>query len=171
MKEKGAKLRLTGRVARSGRNLGPYLYERIFLNFFGNLFWRGHLRKHEIFADGRTEETWDAGFKLQARRADARNLVTFTALSSFAAVTKEILGVSTDAERDFIVDYIYGGPANPEFWKLGDIFHSDPVAVGSPSPFFEDFPGILLTWKHGGHASDLAWEFPARFRHVLIQHP
>ena len=41
------------------------------------------------------------------------------------------LGVGTNSERDALISYVRN-------LKLGDIFHSNAVIVGSPSPFFKD---------------------------------
>jgi type IV pilus assembly protein PilY1 len=47
--------------------------------------------------------------------------------------------VATDTERDTIVNYFRGSnPPNLEYWKLGDIFRSNPVTIGTPSAYFYD---------------------------------
>jgi len=60
-------------------------------------------------------------------------------------ITAASLGVTTTAERDAIVGYIRGNPTyNPEqnvsgqVWKLGDVFRSTPITVGTPSAFYYD---------------------------------
>jgi len=63
-------------------------------------------------------------------------------------ITNAALGVSTDQERINLINHIRGIDAydingNGNFteersWKLGDIFHSNAVIVGSPNPNFQD---------------------------------
>ncbi|MEI7672097.1 MAG: PilC/PilY family type IV pilus protein, partial [Deltaproteobacteria bacterium] len=55
------------------------------------------------------------------------------------------LGVTTDTERTAIIGYIRGDATNnPEYtsgttpWKLGDVFRSTPITVGTPSTSFND---------------------------------
>ena len=121
-----------------------FLYEASFQPRNRDPYWFGHLRKYAINADGTIgNELWDAGSVLQNRSADSRviktlvggNLIDFTT----ANITKEILGVATDTERDTIVGFFRGSdPPNPDFWKLGDIFRSNPVTLGTPSAYFSD---------------------------------
>lgn len=143
LRQLGAKIK-TGIFSFSGISIPPvqtagenFLYEASFQPADEEPFWRGYLRKYELLPDDRTQ-LWEAGSRLEARRGETRNIVTHTGLSQFESVSRESLGAASEAERDFIVDYI-SGTANPDGWKLGDIFHSNPVAVGSPSFFFDDF--------------------------------
>ncbi|MGQ9777117.1 MAG: pilus assembly protein [Thermodesulfobacteriota bacterium] len=68
-------------------------------------------------------------------------------------ISKEDLGVENDASRDTIIKYVRGNNEDfqdtwdidkdnnytePRPYKLGDIFHSNPVIVGSPPRFFKD---------------------------------
>ena len=54
-------------------------------------------------------------------------------------ITRTILGAASDTERDRIVGYIRGESAyNPDNWKLGDIFRSNPVTIGTPSSYYTD---------------------------------
>ncbi len=52
-----------------------------------------------------------------------------------------ILAVGNDTDRaKAVLGYVNGDTAyNPEGWKLGDTFHSNPITVGSPSMYFVDF--------------------------------
>jgi len=121
-----------------------YLYEASFQPLNDEPFWRGHLSKYSINSDGSVGSlVWDGGSVLESTAASDRNIVTYksSALISFLTtnIAKEDLGVSTDAERDSTVGYIRGESAsNPDNWKLGDIFHSNPISIGTPSGFFED---------------------------------
>jgi hypothetical protein len=56
-----------------------------------------------------------------------------------ANITAADLAVATDARRNEVVGFYRGEPAyNLENWKLGDLFHTNPVAVKTPSKFFFD---------------------------------
>jgi len=120
------------------------LYEASFEPINNDPFWLGHLKKYAINTDGTVGSVvWDAGTVLQATSAASRSIYTYTsgALTAFttANLAKEYFEVNTDAERDAIVGYIRGDAAyNPDNWKLGDIFRSPPVTIGTPSVFFYD---------------------------------
>jgi type IV pilus assembly protein PilY1 len=123
-------------------------------------FWRGFLKAYErdpnngeirLLADDTPDPqylVWDAGQKLSAKSAADRTIYTvvngkwkeFT--KSESSMGKSDLGVSTNAERDKIIDFIRGIDATDEDgdgntteerdWKLGDIFHSTAVLVSPP---------------------------------------
>jgi hypothetical protein len=121
-----------------------YLYEASFQPRNRDPFWFGHLRKYAINLDGTIgAELWDAGTVLQGASAGTRVIKTLIggSLTDFTTtnISKEILGVATDTERDTIVGFFRGSnPPNPDFWKLGDIFRSNPVTIGTPSAYFTD---------------------------------
>ncbi len=121
-----------------------YIYEASFDPVEDDPFWRGHIKKYDIDSDGNVGSlVWDAGSVLQTTAASTRNICTYKSgsltLFSTLAITNADLGVSTDAERLSIVGFIRGESAyNTEYWKLGDIFHSNPITIGTPSVFFED---------------------------------
>jgi len=122
-----------------------YLYEASFTPVSGDPFWRGYLKKYNLNADGTLGAVaWDAGTNLAAQAFSARNLYTSNngSLITFdTSIDKDrFFNVGgTNAARDQIVGYIQGDPTyNPDGWKLGDIFHSTPINVGTPNPFFED---------------------------------
>ncbi|MDA8125330.1 MAG: PilC/PilY family type IV pilus protein [Deltaproteobacteria bacterium] len=138
-----------------------YIYEGSFQPVSGDSFWQGHLKKYEVNADGTVGDAlWDAGKLLQARAASGRKIYTYragalanfstatftspSALSLLTTVTATDLGVTTTAERDAIVGYIRGESVigtvtyNSDNWKLGDVFRSPPITVGTPSSSFED---------------------------------
>lgn len=108
-------------------------------------FWTGHLKKYQIGDDGSiiTPHCWDAGVQLRERSAADRNMWTLKNgyMTSFdtANITAADLAVATDARRNEVVGFYRGEPAyNLENWKLGDLFHTNPVAVKTPSKFFFD---------------------------------
>jgi type IV pilus assembly protein PilY1 len=100
----------------------------------------------------RKEVAAGAGDKLKTIAPDSRKIFTGknNVLMSFeySNLTNEDLGVTSDSERVDLIDHIRGidafdvnGNGNKtetRDWKLGDIFHSNPVIVGSPSKFFID---------------------------------
>jgi Tfp pilus tip-associated adhesin PilY1 len=103
-------------------------------------FWKGHLKKYQIQSDGTVGSvSWDAGALLQSRDYTSRNF------HSTVSLNYTTLGVTTTDEAAAIIGYIRGDPAyNPEFtpgtlpWKLGDVFRSTPITVGTPSTAFND---------------------------------
>ena len=126
-----------------------YLYEGSFEPISGDPFWRGHLKKYQIESDGTVgDELWDAGNILQATSAGGRNIKTYKSGSlinfTTANITPADVGVTTTAERDAVVGYIRGESAyNPDataagVFKLGDVFRSTPITIGTPSPYFDD---------------------------------
>ncbi|HET6459359.1 MAG TPA: PilC/PilY family type IV pilus protein [Syntrophales bacterium] len=120
-----------------------YLYEASFSPVNGDPFWRGYLKKYNINADGTLGYVlWEAGSILAGRNYSTRNIYTSSngSLITFdTSIPSTSFGVATNAQRDAIVGYVQGNPAyNPDGWKLGDTFHSNPVNVGTPNPFFED---------------------------------
>lgn len=57
------------------------------------------------------------------------------------------LGVGTTTAQS-IIGYIQGS-SNPDKWELGDIFHSNPIVIGSPSAYFIDplSPNAFSTFR------------------------
>ena len=120
-----------------------HLYEASFEPANNEPFWHGHLKKYNIESNGSVgTEVWDAGSVLQSIAAGSRTIKTCksSSLTDFTtALTPADLGVTTTAERDAIVGFVRGESAyNLESWKLGDIFHSNPVTIGTPSAFYFD---------------------------------
>ena len=121
-------------------------------------FWKGHLKAYQRGADGLVPiETsgpnigkplasaliWDAGTALTTVSSASRTIYTAVngSLTPFtksnSALTTTLLGVSTTAERDRVIDFVRGvdihvTPNVDRTWKLGDIFHSTPVLVTPP---------------------------------------
>ena len=123
------------------------IYEASFQPVNQDPFWLGHLKKYNLNSDGSVGSlVWDAGSVLQSLAASSRNMVTYKGGATRAFTTDNItagdLGASTtdaNAQRDAIIGYIRGESSyNPDFWKLGDIFRSNPVTIGTPSSFFMD---------------------------------
>jgi hypothetical protein len=127
-----------------------HLYAASFQPGHSDPFWKGSLKKYAILPDQSVGDVLgDAGAVLQGIQAGERNLLTARggSLISFSTSTLSAsdLGVSEPTRRDEIVGYIRGeGAYNPDqdsggnVWKLGDIFHSNPVTVVSPSAHFAD---------------------------------
>jgi hypothetical protein len=107
-------------------------------------FWEGSLKDYRLEADGTLKvganglpvnaPIWVTSIPIPGSRSiwtyiynTPDEFVEFTQ----AKIKKDDLGVGTSAERNEIVSYIRS-------LKLGDIFHSNPVIVAAPSPFFND---------------------------------
>lgn len=121
-----------------------FIYEGSFQPVTDDPFWPGHLRKFQVNDDGSVgAELWDAGGVLQTTAAADRNIKTYKGGSLVDFTTANIafgdLAVADNAARDAVVGYIRGETAyNPENWKLGDVFRSTPITVGTPSAYYED---------------------------------
>lgn len=125
-----------------------FVYEGSFQPINGDPFWFGHLRKYQIKSDGTVGSMLlDAGEILKSTDYSSRIIKTCvgctSALTDFStSIGKTYFGLAstaTDAERSAIVGYIQGDPAyNPDNWKLGDVFLSTPITIGTPSAFFSD---------------------------------
>jgi hypothetical protein len=120
-----------------------YLYEGSFQPITSDPFWLGHLRKFAINNDGTVGAViWDAGSVLQARSAGTRNIRTLIdgTLTDFTtAISTSYFGITDTSQRDMIVGFFRGETAyNRENWKLGDVFRSNPVSIGTPSYYYID---------------------------------
>jgi Tfp pilus tip-associated adhesin PilY1 len=127
-----------------------FIYEAAFQPINGDPLWLGHVTKYQINNDGTIGAAlWDAGQVLQGTDAASRTIHTYKsgALTAFttANITRQNLGVSSNARRNEIVGFIRGECADPpatcynkDNWKLGDTFRSNPVTVGTPSLYFKD---------------------------------
>ncbi|HET6488813.1 MAG TPA: PilC/PilY family type IV pilus protein [Syntrophales bacterium] len=131
----------------SARTLAEnYLYEASFQPINSDPFWQGHLRKYQLNEDGSIAGIlWDAGNVLQSTAAASRTIKTLKGgvLTDFTTANiapVDLALTSTDtASRDMIVGFVRGDTTNnKENWKLGDIFRSAPVSVGSPSAYYAD---------------------------------
>lgn len=122
-------------------------------------FWRGFLKAYQRDSNGQVPVDsndvpldsaliWEAGQRLSGKSSGSRTIYTAIGGSrqeftkSNTAITPALLGVSTSADRDKVIDFIRGidtfdedGDSNiteERAWKLGDIFHSSPVLVSPP---------------------------------------
>lgn len=105
-------------------------------------FWEGHLYKVKLDTSLMPSDTiWDAGSILQTTNPDLRDIYTFKngSLQDFDTsngnLTPADFGVATVAEKNAIINSVRRLPGD---WKLGDVFHSSPLYVGAPVPFFYD---------------------------------
>jgi type IV pilus assembly protein PilY1 len=130
-------------------------------------FWRGNLKAYTLNSDGtfpvdsdgnplNASLIWDAVEQLKTTSASSRRIYTYVnnTLTEFtySNLTNTDLGFPSDSlydpERQKIIDHIRGIDAydinqnlnttEERNWKLGDIFHSNAVIVGSPNRNFED---------------------------------
>jgi Tfp pilus tip-associated adhesin PilY1 len=118
-------------------------------------FWQGDLTKYQINADGSINYsgTLDAGLILKSAAPGSwvmktligNSTVNFdTGINSsyFAPnLTKtpcneSLYNTNTTCEGE-IINYLKGNSPN-QGWKLGDIWHSNPVVITSPSAYFSD---------------------------------
>ena len=142
-----------------------FLYEASFQPRNRDPYWFGHLRKYVINPDGTIgNELWDAGTVLQGASAGSRSIKTLIggSLTDFTTtnISKDNLGVATDTERDTIVGFFRGSnPPNPDFWKLGDIFRSNPVTIGTPSAYFMDVRDANDAYRDLPHGASAAFHF------------
>jgi hypothetical protein len=125
-----------------------FIYEGSFQPVTGDPVWLGHLKKYAVNEDGTVgAELWDAGTVLKNTAPADRNMKTYKAgaLTNFTtgSLTNADLAVTSNAARSLVVGYFRGESAyNPENWKLGDVFRSTPITVGTPSAFYDDIRDI-----------------------------
>ena len=148
-------------VASTRVSTSNYLYAASFEPINGDPFWRGHLKKYSINTDGSLGSVnWDAGTVLQSRLFSDRKIYTYVSgeMRDFTTYFSGLPGGQAKAYFDIqtphdfppIIGYIQGDPAfNADNWKLGDIFHSNPISVGSPSYYFIDMlsPTAFSTFR------------------------
>lgn len=129
-------------------------------------FWRGFLKAFQRGADGLVPVdpntgvpdpaalVWEAGARLNAKAASSRTIYTaiggtrYDFLTSTAALTEAMLGVSSPSERAQVIEFtrgtdaydadVDGNTTEERSWKLGDIFHSTPVLVTPPGLALND---------------------------------
>jgi type IV pilus assembly protein PilY1 len=124
-------------------------------------FWWGYLKAYNRDSTGNVPVdgngvpldsalAWEAGQMLTTKSAADRAIYTyvggsrveFKTSTSTSTLTPAMLGVTTDTDRDKVIDFIRGvdsydwngngSTAEDRDWKLGDIFHSTPVLVTAP---------------------------------------
>jgi type IV pilus assembly protein PilY1 len=127
-------------------------------------FWKGNFKAYRLNEDGtlpvdgdgkplNANLLWDGFEILKDISPDSRKIYTYAsgALKSFIYdnLTNADLDVLSDLDRQNLINHIRGGVdvydvdgdgdiTEMRGWKLGDIFHSNVVIVGSPSQFFKD---------------------------------
>lgn len=127
-----------------------YIYEASFKPIIDpdpDPFWIGHLKRYSILPSGAISETadWDAGYQLSGTGARTiKTLVGGNDLIVFNAdISPTYFGV-TEAQRNMIVSFFTLGDTitveetTYSNWRLGDIYHSSPVTIGTPSTFYID---------------------------------
>jgi len=137
--------------------------------------WEGHLKCYLLDEDGNfppdldnpgSALLWDAGLVLNARIAPREimtikdgSLVGFNNTNVTAIDLDFTSGIPAqdDADRDAVINFIRGD--NGYDWKLGDIFHFNPIVVGAPLPWkgafstsYQDFYDYYT--KSGAHSGD-----------------
>jgi Tfp pilus tip-associated adhesin PilY1 len=148
-----------------------FLYEASFDYIANDPFWHGHLKKFVINADGSVGTmVTDAADILQGTSYSSRTIYTAIAGSRTpfsTALDPSYFGyVSADTtDRNAVVGYVQGNPTfvppapnsihdlDGNVFKLGDIFRSSPITVGTPSAFFNDYrdtgssPNAFVTFR------------------------
>ena len=134
-------------------------------------FWHGFLKAFQRDSTGMVPVdangvpltsalVWDAGQQLSVKTAASRTIYTVVSgarqlfTKTNAAITNALLGVATTADHDKVIDFTRGIDAYDEdldgnlteerAWKLGDIFHSNPVLV--PPPFLPSLDSTFVTF-------------------------
>jgi type IV pilus assembly protein PilY1 len=161
-------------------------------------FWKGNIQAYQLNEDGilsvdqngnplHSRLIWDVSENLNAIPPNSRKIYTYVdgALRSFSEenLSNVDLNVLSNSDRQNLVNHIRGMDAydvdqdgdktEMREWKLGDIFHSNAVIVGAPSPFFndqgfsgnngfyqvhKDRPSVIIVGANDGmlHAIDVA---------------
>ncbi|NWG04884.1 MAG: hypothetical protein HXY44_18675, partial [Syntrophaceae bacterium] len=130
-------------------------------------FWKGNLKAYLLNGDGtfpvdadgnplNASLIWDAEEQLKTISPSSRKIFTYVnnAMTEFlyGNLTNVDLGFPNDplydSEREKLINHIRGIDAydmnqngnvtEARAWKLGDIFHSTAVIVGSPNPYFQE---------------------------------
>ena len=112
-------------------------------------FWTGHLKKYALNSSTGgliTPPLWDAGAILRDTAATSRNMWTYrgSGLVSFdtSNMKDNDFGAATTTCGTLCTSVVgfYRGDStyNLENWKLGDLFHTNPMVVKTPAPFFYD---------------------------------
>jgi type IV pilus assembly protein PilY1 len=112
--------------------------------------WEGHLYSYSINSIDNLTLRWDSDNVISGTTGAARRVYSASVSGSTWSrlnfgdnpggatngITYTMLGVANDAARDNVVNYVRGNTRTPP--KFGDIYHSKPVLVGEPSPFYGD---------------------------------
>ncbi|HEU5361027.1 MAG TPA: PilC/PilY family type IV pilus protein, partial [Candidatus Deferrimicrobiaceae bacterium] len=111
-----------------------------------NALWPGHLRSFDLAVDGSIPDpmvqNWDSATRFALASSSGRKIYTSVGgvrkdfvLNASSGVTADNLGATNDTEAAAIIDKVRS-------LGLGDIFHSTPVLVGSPSRYYPDVSGF-----------------------------
>jgi Tfp pilus tip-associated adhesin PilY1 len=105
-------------------------------------FWNGSLQAGTLNTDNTITWLWDADNVLKGTGVSSRRIYTSDntwTRQEFTTtyITPAMLAVDNNSARDNVVNYVRGA-GHDNNAKLGDIFHSKPVVVGPPSPFYFD---------------------------------
>jgi hypothetical protein len=124
-----------------------FIYETSFEPVSSDPLWKGYIKKYQINGDGTVGAViWEAGGVLKAMSASGRHIYTRLSggdvewTTDNISISPNVLSLptgSTETDVDNIVNYIRG-VSTPDNWRLGDTFHSNPITIGSPSPYFYD---------------------------------
>jgi len=121
-------------------------YDKLYIASFVpsyDVFWRGYLKAYQLAPGGilpvdeegepANPPLWEAGQALKSKSSSSRRIYTEMngELVPFISsnIPAETLGVDAD-DVDSLINWVRGD--NEKGWKLGDIFHSQPVVVGPP---------------------------------------
>lgn len=137
------------------------LYMGSFLPSY-DVFWKGYLRCYRLAPDGTfpvdsqgvplEEPIWEAGSKLQATSSISRMILTEMGGTLVPFISSQIpadtLGVDNDSVAAALIDWVRGD--NGKNWKLGDLFHSQPLAIMSPNPYYfeEGYNEFKITYAN-----------------------
>ena len=146
----------TASVASNRVSGDNFLYEAAFDPKNNQSYWPGHVIKYALGTDGSVtgiDTNWcgtsgDAAACLTSRSAGTRTMKTFKAGNFVDFNTTNIapsdlgLGASDFTNQVATIGYIRGDLAyKTDGLKLGDVFHSNPIHIGQPSPYY-DAPGF-----------------------------
>jgi len=128
--------------------------DRLYRGKFMPIDWNGYLECYDLPYQQDDPALWEAGNLLRVRTKSTRNLFTaieknmYSFTTGNAGILRDELGAVDDAEAANLINWGRGNYVNGyryrEQWVLGDIIHSTPVVVGTPSQFafeqsYEDF--------------------------------
>ena len=135
-----------------------FIYEATFEPTSIDPFWKGYLKKWSLKDDGNLNAViWEAGNVLKGKSAADRNIKTLIGGNLVNFKSSDIdfstpvpftkMSVANQVIADKVIKYVRGYATNvpidatvinPDNWKLGDIYHSSPITLGTPSPLFHD---------------------------------
>ena len=106
-------------------------------------FWDGQVKAHSFHGDTVIGDVmWSAGDSLLYTSQASRNIYWTHANSREEFTAANVMpvylgGGITTAQKDLIVSRVRQGNSEVQpGWKMGDVFHSAPLMIGAPSPFY-----------------------------------